>query len=1081
MKHISLGVFDYQRNKLCDLYDSFSHVQGEAYNISFTEEQSGWKEVNFSLPFLIDKEKNYRWDYIKNEYYLRVKVNDHADWFILKTPQKTKNGMSITDTVKCEHISVLLKTKNLYLVLDEKNGIGTIQYQAGVILQNTGWTLGTCETFYERDGTTEKIRSLKSDGKKTSYQLIQDLCDLFNAYPVYNGDSKTVDLHPMSNRAGQTELTIDKNMSSLTVQTDTSNMVTRLYVEGEYGEFGYVGIDDVNPTGLSYLMDFDYYREIGLFTQTHQTALNTYLAQMPAKITQIKQEMATILTYEDQLNQLWGQIDYVIYVLDNGSIDRMIEGGTVLPGQEVIGPTDEIVVLPTTGNYRTVVGPNNFTSSDEYAVKFITLPSGGIGARQVAIESKEQMVTTLQSDYAEATTAAKRQWIQEQITAYNTSISNIWNGTTDVTGLYEAMRVAIELAVEIDGEYGTLTTLQSEQAAIESAFSSAMGDMLKDGYWSNTNYAPGQEEWLYEDAIERMSELSRPTTKFNVALVNAAGEDGFVEDTPLLNMKVRILDNEQPVNEFVYVKKRTVYLDTYNKDAIEVSNEGLRSAAVTFESILGKITELSDQVDQRSALYERAKAINANGSFPSENVMGSFNIFLNELDSPNSNWKTDPTTGALIFESVLQDSAYKIGGDGFMIADSKDSNGDWMWRTIGSGTGFVADAITDGYIDVNRVENGTITVVKLANNVGANLDISLNPTTLGIVAETGINNLATGETLYGKIDFNAQSIATEVQRAQNAEGGQIAKTSTQQTADAIVNEAVSQSATAAGNAYIAKTTTYQSATDILLAAEQYTDGHAYAQVSGIAINASGVSISGSKYVQISSGASFILDSDSLDINSTSGIIEASYNNTPYFKIGAGRTQIESLDLYSSYDSGYTDVTSTVTSLEHYGWLRNASVSGNTLTITKWDGTTINFNKAGSALASLTLESVSGSASSFKAVAYDSSSTVLDYTNGEIYLDDPVSSYSRSTWACVKPSGGSQIAYYSLSGYWDAAQAAVTPTAKTIYYLSGRITSGETYNSQTGIWAAKMRVTITYTDNSNEVIQDVDLNTSYLHT
>lgn len=38
MKHISLGVFDYQRNKLCDLYDSFSHVQGEAYNISFTEE-----------------------------------------------------------------------------------------------------------------------------------------------------------------------------------------------------------------------------------------------------------------------------------------------------------------------------------------------------------------------------------------------------------------------------------------------------------------------------------------------------------------------------------------------------------------------------------------------------------------------------------------------------------------------------------------------------------------------------------------------------------------------------------------------------------------------------------------------------------------------------------------------------------------------------------------------------------------------------------------------------------------------------------------------------------------------------------
>ena len=37
-------------------------------------------------------------------------------------------------------------------------------------LTNTGWTLGECDTFYERDGETEKIRSISSSDKKGAYQ-----------------------------------------------------------------------------------------------------------------------------------------------------------------------------------------------------------------------------------------------------------------------------------------------------------------------------------------------------------------------------------------------------------------------------------------------------------------------------------------------------------------------------------------------------------------------------------------------------------------------------------------------------------------------------------------------------------------------------------------------------------------------------------------------------------------------------------------------------------------------------------------------------------------------------------------------
>ena len=68
------------------------------------------------------------------------------------------------------------------------------------------------------------------------------------------------------------ELNFGKNLNSIDRKEDASNIVTRLYVEGEYGDNGYVGIDDVNPTGLPFLLNFEYFRQLGLFTAEHEQA-----------------------------------------------------------------------------------------------------------------------------------------------------------------------------------------------------------------------------------------------------------------------------------------------------------------------------------------------------------------------------------------------------------------------------------------------------------------------------------------------------------------------------------------------------------------------------------------------------------------------------------------------------------------------------------------------------------------------------------------------------------------------------------------------------------------------------------------
>ena len=149
----------------------------------------------------------------------------------------------------------------MYFTFDDENGIGTAQDLLTLALKNTGWQLGFCETFYEKDGVTEKIRSLKTETKRGAYLLISDICKLFSAYPVYHGDSRTVDVISLNRHENLLELNFGKNLTAIDRKEDADNIVTRLYVEGEYADSGYVGIDSVNPTGLPFLLNFDYYRE----------------------------------------------------------------------------------------------------------------------------------------------------------------------------------------------------------------------------------------------------------------------------------------------------------------------------------------------------------------------------------------------------------------------------------------------------------------------------------------------------------------------------------------------------------------------------------------------------------------------------------------------------------------------------------------------------------------------------------------------------------------------------------------------------------------------------------------------------
>ena len=120
------------------------------------------------------------------------------------------------------------------------------------------------------------------------------------------------------------EMSLDKNLAQMSRTRDSSDIITRLYVEGEYGDLGYIGIDDVNPTGLNFLLNFDYYRSIGALSAEQEQALTNYLTGLPSIKSLIMSTTALMESAITTLQTQWGSQGYLCYSVNNTSGQRTI-------------------------------------------------------------------------------------------------------------------------------------------------------------------------------------------------------------------------------------------------------------------------------------------------------------------------------------------------------------------------------------------------------------------------------------------------------------------------------------------------------------------------------------------------------------------------------------------------------------------------------------------------------------------------------------------------------------------------------------------------------------------------------------
>lgn len=250
---------------------------------------------------------------------------------------------------------------------------------------------------------------------------------------------------------------------------------------------------------------------------------------------------------------------------------------------------------------------------------------------------------------------------------------------------------------------------------------------------------------------EKLKEVSQPRISYTasvVTLANAGMEFKNAQTGDICYIRDKQLD-ERLSGRIIRVRK---YKNENRSDEITLGNIS-RNITDILESNRKQLEKLKQQASSWDGL------LNVNSQWLDVFIDG-----LNEQMNVTGGYVyIEPGDGITVYDKPKDQNptmAIQLKGAGFRIANSKKSNGEWDWRTFGTGDGFTADLINVGVLRCGEntidLNNGLVT---FKNGVIQDLK-SLNYINLG----TGEIRLALGTTFGDKtvIEIAEEAASSEV-------------------------------------------------------------------------------------------------------------------------------------------------------------------------------------------------------------------------------------------------------------------------------------------------------------------------------
>lgn len=498
-------------------------------------------------------------------------------------------------------------------------------------------------TVSDPEGATprEKVRTLSKDAGTSAYDALVDLADLMGAKLSFDGYNKRVNIVQRIGVESNVSFNISYNMKAISRVRSSNEMVSRCYI----GDMDGVTITSVNPMGTNYLLDFSYARQAGLITPSQEQAITDF----ESGITAINENLMDYLDLQfettNKINSLIGSTPFGTAKVAsfNASAGTMVlsdllyyEGGNMPTTDSTIyvrmgtGVWTLVTVSAYNAGSKTLTVEGTLNAPDNVCWYTGALP-GTIGARIIAIKSKNETYDLAKTRYDAATDATERATYSEAMAEAVAELKNLSEGTATMAGLsqmYAELNALIEalnlVNSQIDAANAASTNLNEQ-------FEDAMGDLLRDGMYDEGEYIEGQELALYTDVKEYLAKQALPHVEYSVDVLDR----GVLEEYEI--EKVHFGDGAYVTDPQMGIENLPVtvvhYVDEPMKGRCNTLNIGNfdRNGDDLFQSII----DAAKTVQTRQKVIERAVTLTPKGLIDPELIRQSIEaIGEPETDDP---------------------------------------------------------------------------------------------------------------------------------------------------------------------------------------------------------------------------------------------------------------------------------------------------------------------------------------------------------------------------------------------------------------------------------------------------------------
>ncbi len=207
---------------------------------------------------------------------------------------------------------------------------------------------------------------------------------------------------------------------------------------------------------------------------------------------------------------------------------------------------------------------------------------------------------------------------------------------------------------------------------------------------------------LLAEGRAALAERSKPIVSYE-GTVEALGRAGFDANACDLGDNLQMVDTTFPKPLRLSGRVLEIVEDLLGDgtpSSVKVGNviEGIIKRSERVQQTIDRLTSSAGSWDSAATL----------GSAYLDGLIDGLNNVMNQTGGYTY---IKPGKGLFVYDKPEGDNptmCIQIGGGYFRIADSKNSDGTWNFRTLGNGHGLVADAIVSGTISANLIKAGII-------------------------------------------------------------------------------------------------------------------------------------------------------------------------------------------------------------------------------------------------------------------------------------------------------------------------------------------------------------------------------------